>query len=363
MTIYDIWFTAVFGTNCANAQKIADYGKSPQQLYEMAGELPSKVFSRKQVENAKTITLDDVRDSFTAYEKYGVSCVTYMDENFPKRMENFQQRPLILYYKGNLSLLSADYTVGIVGSRHFSSDSEKATEIIAKDVAVRGGVVISGLAQGVDVTAHNACVNAGGKTVAVLGTEITKFFPLAHKEIQENLEKDNLVISEYIHGTEYHGSNFVNRNRIIAAASDGLCVIQAAERSGSLSTARRTLELDRQLFVVPASPFAEKFAGSNNLLYEKLATAVKDGNQIMSSLGAVVVKKETKKEQAEQKKIKELSQAALDIFTAIKDGDAYTSAIRKKTGYNSSKISICLSELQIAGLVKRADDGSLVAVE
>ena len=147
-------------------------------------------------------------------------------------------------------------------------------------MAKAGAVVVSGLAQGVDSIAHKSAVSAGGRTVAFLGTPLDEYFPKTNKNFQDRLSAEHLVVSEYHCTYPYYSANFIYRNRLIAAAGDALCVVQAKEKSGSLATVNRAVEYDKPVFTVPGSIFSPAYAGSNKLLTEGIAHAVTNGVQI-----------------------------------------------------------------------------------
>ncbi len=169
--------------------------------------------------------------------------------------------------KGNINLLNAGVRVGIVGARKFTPYGREVTTDIASALARAGITVVSGLALGVDSIAHKACIDAGGKTIAVLPSGLEKIYPANHYQLsQQILEKDGLLISEYPHDHLPMKHDFIERNRIIAVLSDVLVVTEAALASGSLHTAGFALELGITVMAVPGNITSPYSAGCNQLI-------------------------------------------------------------------------------------------------
>ncbi len=358
MTIYDVWFTIAIGTNCPNGEKIASLGLTTQQVYESRMSLNGKIFSPKQIQRASATTLEMAESAYKSYVDYGVKSVTYADADFPQCFTGFAHMPLVLYYKGDLSLLNSQYVVSIVGSRQCSGDGERACQIIAGDIAKMGGVVASGLAQGVDSIAHRTATDNGGRTVAFLGTPLTYYYPKINEDYQKYLERTNLVVTEYTHNTEYYASNFVSRNRLIAAAGRAVCVIQATAKSGSMATVNRAKEMGKQIFAVPGGIFQDSYRGSNALLYDGTAQAVKDGMAIMHYLGAedAPAPKQTK---IKEMLFLDLSDNAQQVL-AVLDGAMFSSQIIKATGLSAAAAMAALTELEMEDAVIKTDSGEYI---
>lgn len=356
--LYDIWFAYVMGVNCANGQQVAASGYGPRLFYNMRSNLADfNLFTQRQIETAAVTSIDDVTKIHSIHIEKGIKSVNYTDREFPDRLKGINHAPLVLFYKGDLSLLEREYTVSIVGSRRCSAEGEKACQLIARTVAGKGAVVVSGLAQGVDSIAHKSALGAGGKTVAFLGVPLDEYFPKTNKRFQDELCADNLVVSEYYCTYPYYGANFIYRNRLIAAAGDALCVVQAKERSGSLATVNRAVEYDKPVFVVPGSIFSPSYSGSNNLLVEGIAKAVTHGSQILVWLG-YEEKTELRQEEAEDAvtSLDPVSQTILDCM----NGAMNTNAIIRACGLKAPVVKSALTSLEIDGWLTRTSSGEYI---
>lgn len=357
--LYDIWLSHVMGVSCVNGRQIAASGFGPRLFYNCRNDLKQfNIFTERQMETAAATSIDDVRKIYEIHQKNGICSVNYSENEFPQRLKAVSNTPLVLFYKGDLSLLSADCTVGIVGSRRCNAEGEKACSMIAEDVVREGAVVISGLAQGVDSIAHKSCVAAGGRTVAFLGTPLDEYFPKTNKNFQDKLCADHLVVSEYHCTYPYYSANFIYRNRLIAAASDALCVVQARERSGSLATVNRAKEYDKPVFVLPGSVFSPAYTGSNKLLVDGTAFAVTNGSQILDYLG-YTAKTETENKASDQPDYSSLDEISLQILQVM-DGAMNANVIIRSTGLKAALVKATLTSLEIDGWVSRGETGEYI---
>ena len=362
MSRYNVWFSVVMGPCCANGGVIATSGYTPRDFYAHRNSLETfGFFTERQVEKARQLSVNDTEEIYAKHSRQGIESTNYADRWFPGRLLGIPTAPLVLFYKGDISLLGAEHTVGVVGSRQCNGEGEKACRIISGDVARMGGVIVSGLAQGVDTVAHKACVEAGGKTVAFTGVPMDECFPRANADFQHRLEKEHLVVSEYYSGYRYYSANFIQRNRLIAAASDGLCVVQARKRSGSLATVSRAIEYDKPVFTVPGSIFSPAYEGSNRLLIRGEAMAVADGKTIMDYLGAVSPAEDTAQQMEKQPDI-ELSDSAAALL-AVMDGAMFSSRMAKATGLSAAAVKAALTELEMYELIEKTASGEYIRLK
>ena len=186
---------------------------------------------------------------------------------YPVRLKRYLSRPQDIYIRGDLSVLQAK-TVGIVGSRRCTAYGREIARRLAKEAAGRGLTVISGLARGIDTEAHRGTEESGWRTVAVLATGLDKVYPPENRGLQKRIEDKGLVLSEYPDGSPAKAFNFPVRNRIIAALSDALVVVEAGTRSGALITAEAAVEQGKLLYVVPGNITSPASFGTNKLLSE-----------------------------------------------------------------------------------------------
>ncbi len=200
-------------------------------------------------------------------EQEKITCILKDDDNYPKLLKEIYDAPPCLFTRGCLN--NDGFTLAVVGPRKFSPYGKQITEEIVRDLASQGIVIVSGLALGIDSIAHNTTLQAGGKTVAVLGSGINDrhIYPAGHRNLANNIIKDGgAVISEYPPGALPSKFTFPRRNRIVAGMSLGTLVIEAAEGSGALITAQSALDNNREVFAIPQNITSPNSTGVNQLI-------------------------------------------------------------------------------------------------
>ncbi|MDB4907203.1 MAG: protecting protein DprA [Gemmatimonadetes bacterium] len=185
--------------------------------------------------------------------------------SYPARLLDLARPPVIVWLAGDASLLDIP-TVAIVGTRNATAYGERVARSIASAVARAGGCVVSGMARGIDAAAHRGALDAGGATVAVLGTGIDIAYPRQHARLHREIAEKGLLVSELHPGDRAHGGSFPERNRIIAALARVIIVVEAPFKSGALRTADHAMELDRPLGIVPGPIDLPHCAGSNRYM-------------------------------------------------------------------------------------------------
>lgn len=210
------------------------------------------------------------------------SVITLDDPGYPSLLREIIDPPLALHVRGDRALLSAA-AVAVVGSRRASPYAINAARQLSSDLTRAGLVIVSGLARGVDAAAHSAALDAGGRTVAVLGTGIDVVYPRSNAKLFASIAEKGLILSEFPPGTPPLAPNFPIRNRVISGLASGTVIVEATSRSGSLITARTAAEQGREVFAVPGSIFAPGSEGTHRLI-QYGAKLVHDVNDILEEL-------------------------------------------------------------------------------
>ncbi|WP_298432696.1 DNA-processing protein DprA [Geobacter sp.] len=206
----------------------------------------------------------------------GVRIITLLDEEYPPLLREIADPPPYLYVKGTLAGIGR--AVAVVGSRRASAYGRGVTERLAEDLARHGVTVVSGMARGVDTAAHAGALKGKGRTVAVLGCGVDVVYPPENRPLFRDVAEGGALVSEFPLGTEPLSANFPRRNRIISGISHGVLVVEAAERSGSLITARTALDQGRDVYAVPGNITSGGSRGTNQLIRQgaKLVETVDD---------------------------------------------------------------------------------------
>lgn len=210
-----------------------------------------------------------------------ISVCTIADEEYPERLKNIIDPPLVLYYKGQLPSMGDVPVIAAVGTRKPSLYGQNVAMRIGYQIADCGGMLVSGLAEGNDANAMRGALMAGGTVVGVLGSGVDIVYPKCNRQLFEEIGKRGCLLSEFPPETPPFKWNFPKRNRIMSGLSNGVVVIEAPERSGTLITARQAAEQGRDVFVVPGNVDAKSFDGSQVLLRDG-ATPVRNGWDVLS---------------------------------------------------------------------------------
>lgn len=207
----------------------------------------------------------------------GNQVLTRADPRYPSDLLEIPDPPLILYVKGRVELLRAA-GIGMVGSRHASTQGVRDAAQFAEALSQAGLTVVSGLAAGIDAAAHQGALRGAGSTIAVIGTGADIVYPARHRSLAHQIAETGCLVSEYPLGTPAIASNFPRRNRIISGLSKGVLVVEAAAQSGSLITARMAAEQGRDVFAIPGSIHSPLAKGCHQLIRQgaKLAETAQD---------------------------------------------------------------------------------------
>jgi len=207
------------------------------------------------------------------------------DGVYPASLREIYDPPIVLYVKGAWSKCLDQPCIGVVGSRRCSTYGQNAALMLARDLAQRGVTIVSGFARGIDAAAHKGALEAGGRTMAVLGTGIDQVYPRDHRKLaSEILDSGGALVTQFPLGTPPVSENFPYRNRIISGLSLGVLVVEAAENSGSLITARLAMEQNREVFAVPGNITSRNSFGTNYLIKGAGAKLVQQWQDVATEL-------------------------------------------------------------------------------
>jgi len=240
----------------------------PEQLFKQS-------HSRLAVLGLKDQSIDFIKNpDWTLIEQdldwlkqQGNSVLTINDALYPYQLKQIDNPPPLLFVRGNEHILSQPQ-IAIVGSRNPSASGLQTATAFAKSLSQAGFIITSGLALGIDAASHQGALNAGGETIAVAGTGLDRVYPARNKRLATDIVNSGALISEFPPGTAAQANHFPRRNRIISGLCMGLLVVEAAQRSGSLITARMALEANREVFAIPGSIHNPLARGCNALIKE-----------------------------------------------------------------------------------------------
>lgn len=282
-----------------------------------------------------------------------IEVLTQGDSRYPKSLKNISDPPICLYVKGDLENFNfaKNFFIAIVGTRKPTPYGQQVAKKFASELAEAGFVIVSGMAVGIDATAHQAALEAGGKTIAFLGCGVDIIYPAVNSRLYNQIiNKGGLVISEFPPGQMVAKGLFIVRNRLISGVSMGVLVVEGAKDSGALITARYAAEQGKEVFA-PPGPLTSAMSTAPNLLLKQGAKLVTSIEDILEEFNLKLVPK--KKEQIEA----ELEGDEKVIFAILGDEPKLSDEIVNEAKLSVDKVLNILSLLEIKGVVEKNSEG------
>jgi len=302
--------------------------------------------------------LSDAAKELAQAQAAGCRLLTWDEPEYPSRLREIYDPPPLLYVLGNVELLNR-HALAIVGARRPTPYGNQMAERLAKDLAARGLVIASGLARGIDASAHRGALSSGsGTTIGVLGCGIDVVYPKENKKIFEEIERRGAIITEFPMGTFPAPQNFPIRNRIISGMSLGVVVVEGAQYSGSLITARLAMEFGREVYGVPGNATQPSSFGPNQLIKQgaKLVTSWEDVvEELPTPVRAELVPVEAASAEERTLLVQEaLSPVERPIYELLTPDEArHVDEIVEKSGLTSSEVLAALFDLELRGVVRQ----------
>ena len=268
---YWIWLNRINGLGIKKKQKLLQKYHNPQNIWNLSFE---ELINIEGIEEnlAKEITNESYKkgleEEIAKMEHEKIFVISIYDDVYPKKLKKLYDPPILLYAKGNIELLKK-ISIAIIGCREYSEYGKNMTMYFSYQLAKKGITVISGLAKGIDSFAHMSSLNTKGNTIAVVGNGLDIIYPKENINLQNKIIKQGgLILSEYPLGAKPDKYTFPARNRIISGLSDGVLVIEAKEKSGTLITVDFALEQGKNVFSIPGNITSKNTVGTNRLIKE-----------------------------------------------------------------------------------------------
>ena len=282
-------------------------------------------------------------------EHTGAKVLTYQDPAYPVLLREIHNPPMVLFVKGREIPLEQTF-VGLVGSRNPTHYGLKTAERISMALAKRGAGVVSGLARGIDASAHVGCLRAGGFTIGVLGTGIDVVYPKSNRKLFDQMVEKGVVLSEFPMGTAPEPRNFPIRNRVISGLSRGVAVIEATRKSGSLITAALALEQNREIFAVPGSVDSFKSTGTHWLIKQG-ARLIENADDILDELWFLKQSAGMEKEPSLPKgKMEGVERTVYDI---IGNYPIHIDQIARTAAMDAGRMAMILLKMELNGTIRQ----------
>lgn len=278
---YWIWFSRIESLGSIKKQKLLEKYKIPQNIWNASEEELLKIDGIGE-ETAKQILKNEYRIGLEKYEKYmqenNIELIHLYNKYYPEKLKLLYDKPIVLYVKGDKTILN-NFSLAIIGCR----ENTKYGEIVAKNITnqiVKNGIItVSGLAIGIDSIVHKETLRVQEKTIAIIGSGLDNIYPKENINLANEIIKNGgAIVSEYIIGTKPHRMNFPARNRIISGLSNGVVVIEAKKKSGTMITVDFALEQGKEVFAVPGNILSKNSEGTNELIKQgaKMVTNIND---------------------------------------------------------------------------------------
>lgn len=353
MIAYKIGLSLIPKIGAVNAKKLIAYCGSAEAVFKEKEKFLLKIPGigkaiAKEVINQSII--DRAMEEKTFIEEKKITPLFFLDEAYPKRLRHCVDSPVMLYYKGNAELNNSK-TIAIVGTRNATDYGKQACQDLVKGISKHNPLIVSGLAYGVDVTAHKAALDNNLQTIGVLAHGLDRIYPPLHKDIAKKMVTKGGLLTEFMQNTTPDRENFPKRNRIVAGMVDAVIVIESGIKGGALITADIANSYNRDVFAVPGKINDAFSAGCNFLIKTHRAALLEKFEDIEYIMGWEVSPKKRKPKQREL--FIELNEEENKIVAILKKEESLgIDTLCLKAAMPMSKVSPVLLNLEFEGVVK-----------
>lgn len=346
---YWVGFNIVRGIGPVRLRALLDYfGDLERAWLAPAEELHRAGLDRRSLENLleARATLDLEREVQRIADA-GARVRTWESPDYPRLLREIPDPPPVLYIKGTLTEEDA-WAIAVVGTRRATAYGREVTRRLVTTLARSGITIVSGLARGIDAEAHRAALDAGGRTIAVLGCGIDHVYPPEHRRLAAEIVAHGALVSDYPIGTPPEGVNFPPRNRIISGLSLGVLITEAGRGSGALITADFAAEQGRDVFAVPGSILMRGSAGTNALI-QNGAKVVLDAADILEELNLTMVS-----EQVEARQVLPADETEAVLLAHLSEEPLHVDDLQRQVGLPIAQVTSTLALMELKGMVRQA---------
>jgi DNA processing protein len=317
------------------------FKETPRVLSSLSGISPS-FFGSLNLDESLSIA----RRELEFIQKNNIQTHFYSDENFPRRLRHCGDSPLMIYSKGNFNP-NPERTVSVVGTRSSTLYGEKLVKELLEKLQHESIQIISGMAYGIDILAHQYALQFKMETIGVMGHSLDRIYPHSHRKVAIEMLRGGGLVSEFTSGTKPDRENFPMRNRIVAGMSDAIVVVESKATGGSLITAELGLDYSRDVFAFPGNVGAESSEGCNNLIKQNKAQLITSADEIMHWMGW------NSKPTNKQIQIPEnLGNDESEIYLLLQNEIMHVDVIGSKLKKSISELHPILFSLELKGLIR-----------
>jgi DNA processing protein len=355
--MYWVGLNMVKGIGSVRFKALLDEFGNPEAAWNASPEAWVKAgLSQKIAESFqrvhKGVSLDQIWERI---QSLGAEVLTWDDESYPRHLKEIDQPPPVLYVRASF-IPEDEWAVAIVGTRRVTAYGRQVTEEVATSLAHNGVTIVSGLARGVDSIAHQAAINAGGRTLAVLGSGVDIIYPPENRHLATQIMEQGALVSDYPLGTQPDGINFPPRNRIISGLSLAVVIIEAGITSGALITATFAAEQGRDVFAVPGNINAPQSQGTNRLIRDG-AQPLLNPQDVLETLNLTMI--------TEHRAVRvALPNDPIEarLYQLLSGEPKHVDEIRSQASMPIETVSATLAMMELKGMVRQVGGMNYVAV-
>ncbi len=358
-TINLIALSKAKGISLLNARTLIDMFDSATDIVSMRHEIASRIpdATPRLVSALEHVTdyIDEAKREAEYAESKNIRVLGITDGDYPSRLKNCEDAPLVLYYYGTADL-NRQKVINVIGTRKCTEYGRELCSSLISELkkSCPDVLIISGLAYGIDICAHKAALNAGLDTVGVLAHGLDTIYPTLHRGVAAQMvNAGGGLLTEYPHCTTPEKINFVRRNRIVAGVSDACIVVESAAKGGSLITAELSWSYNRDVFAFPGRVFDESSEGCNRLISSNRAALLTSAADLVKAMGWENEDSTRSSQQAVQQELfPELTDEELSLIASLRNADKkHVNQISAETGIPFARASMLLFELELKGYV------------
>ena len=360
-----VWLSLALGVDNPKQKRVYDTYNSISKFYEggiyewrLCG-----IFSDKELDALTSVRMTDAQKVIDDCTRLGYDIVCFDDEEYPQKLMDIYSPPCVLYVWGKLPDFDNSLSIAMVGTRNATQYGVMTSHVLSASLSKLGVIIVSGGALGIDTASHIGTLEAGGTTVCVLGCGIDHRYLMSNAQLRKNIAQTGAVISEYPPGTKSFPHNFPVRNRILSGLSDGVVVVEADEKSGSLITVNHALEQGREVFAVMGNINSRYSTGTNKMIKDG-ATPVTSYLDIIEAFPQYSIESSNTSVElsarndsqlntppAKHRVDVELSDTVKKIYDCIGNEPIHIDQIVAKCNLPVSKVLQSLTELELLSLI------------
>jgi DNA processing protein len=350
--LYQMALTCVPQIGSIQAKLLLEHFRSPKEIFNAKKKELSAIEGIGPIRAAAIKSFrdfDEIEEEFKIMEQEGIEALFIQDARYPRKLAHCSDAPIMLFFKGNVSL-NPTYSISVIGTRRNTLYGKKITEEIIQELSSLGVLIVSGLAFGIDIIAHQAALQAGLPTIGVMAHGHSTIYPSQHASIAKKMLQQGGLLTECNYHTEPDRHQFPKRNRIVAGMTDATIVIETAAKGGSIITAELAHDYNRDVFAIPGRIQDKQSEGCLDLIHQHKAAIFTNVHSMIEELGW---KKHRKPNEIQIPLFAELSEDEQTILKILQEKeDVHVDEIYRTTGWSCSQTAAQMLHLEMKGLIK-----------